>query len=145
MKPKSIEEFMSEKHHRYPFIVKETYLDSFGHMNNAVYLTLFEEARWDLITKHGYGLKKIMETGYGPVILEIDLKFLKELRLREEIVIESINHSYDKKISKMTQKMIRGDDICCTAELTIGFFNLKERKLVMPTPEWLGCLDLFPH
>lgn len=135
---------MSEKIHLYSFLVKETYLDSFGHMNNAAYLTLFEEARWDLITKHGYGLKKIMETGFGPVILEIDLKFLKELRLREEIIIETTNHSREKKISKMTQKMMRGNDVCCTAELTVGFFNLTERKLVAPTPEWLACLDLFP-
>ena len=31
----------------YPLLIKETYLDTFGHVNNATYLTLFEEARWD--------------------------------------------------------------------------------------------------
>lgn len=67
------------KIHSYPLIIKETCLDSFNHVNNAVYLTLFEEARWDLLTTNGYDLKKIKETGLGPVILEINLKFSKEL------------------------------------------------------------------
>jgi len=33
-------------------------------MNNATYLTLFEEARLDLITKNGYGMDKIAATGW---------------------------------------------------------------------------------
>lgn len=122
----------------YPLTILEIHLDVFGHVNNAVYLTLFEEARWDMITKNGYGLEKILETGLGPVILEINLKFQKELRLREEIVIETAILSYTKKVGKMVQKMIRSGETCCTAELTFGLFSLKERKLVMPTPEWLN-------
>ncbi len=128
---------MNTKVFTYPLIILETYLDVFGHVNNAAYLTLFEEARWDMITQNGYGLEKILETGFGPVILEINLKFLKELRLREEIVIETTINSYSKKIGKMVQKMIRAGEICCTAELTFGLFSLKERKLVMPTEDWL--------
>jgi acyl-CoA thioesterase FadM len=80
---------MTGKLYSYPLIIKEIYLDTFGHVNNATYLTLFEEARWDLITKNGYGLKKIQETGQGPTILEIKLLFLKELRVRENITIDS--------------------------------------------------------
>ena len=61
----------------YPIYIKESYLDTFGHVNNATYLTLLEEARWDLLNKNSYGLKKIQETGLGPTILEIKLSFLK--------------------------------------------------------------------
>ena len=66
----------------YPIIIKETYLDVYGHVNNATYLTLLEEARWEFITKNGYGLKKILEIGYGPVVLEVMMRYLKELRLK---------------------------------------------------------------
>lgn len=92
----------------YPLIIKETYLDTFGHVNNATYLTLFEEARWDLITKNGYGLKKIQESGLGPTILEIKIVFYKELLLREQIIITTQMVSYEKKIGKILQQMIRG-------------------------------------
>lgn len=133
---------MERKIFNYSLIIKETYLDTFGHVNNAAYLTLFEEARWDLITKNGYGLKKIQETGIGPTILEIKLSFLKEIRLRETITIETQMLSYEKKIGVLSQKMIRDGEICCNAEFYIGLFDLAQRKLILPTPEWLYAVGL---
>ena len=133
---------MQSKIFSYPLLIKEIYLDTFGHVNNAMYLTLLEEARWDLLTKNGYGLTKIRETGQGPTILEIKLSFLKEIRLRENVSIETQLISYEKKIAKLSQKIIRNGEVCCEAEFVIGLFDLKERKLILPTPEWLravGC------
>src|ERR1700733_13474161 len=114
---------MPSKIFSYPIMIKETYLDTFGHVNNATYLTLFEEARWDLITKNGYGLNKIQETGCGPTMLEIKLCYLKELKLREEVVIESQMLSYEKKIGKMAQKIVRSGDVCCNFEVVFGLFD----------------------
>ena len=133
---------MNAKIFSYPLIIKETYLDTFGHVNNASYLTLFEEARWDLITKNAYGLKKIQETGIGPTILAIKLTFLKELCLREEIIIKSQMMSYERKVGTLSQKMIRDGEVCCDAEFVIGLFNLVERKLVLPTAEWLNAVGI---
>jgi acyl-CoA thioester hydrolase len=133
---------MQSKLFSYPLTIKETYLDSFGHVNNATYLTLLEEARWELITKNGYGLKKIQETGLGPTILEIKLIFFKELRPRDEISIETQLLSYDRKIGKLSQKMVRNSEICCDAELIFGLFSLTERKLVVPTSDWLRAIGV---
>jgi|694.fasta_scaffold85113_3 YbgC/YbaW family acyl-CoA thioester hydrolase len=128
--------------YKYPVTIKEVYLDAYGHVNNTAYLTLFEEARWDLITKNGYGFEKIKETGFGPVLLEVSMRYLKELCARDEIVIESQMISYEKKVGKMTQVMKRGEEVCCTAEFKIGFFNIRERKLALPTPEWIKAIGL---
>ncbi len=125
-----------------PILIRETFLDSFGHVNHAKYLTLFEDARWDLITNSGYGLKKILETGIGPTVLGINVNFMRELRVRDEVIIVSHLISYEKKIGKLEQKMLRGDEVCCTAEVTFGLFSLKERKLVLPTPEWKQAFHL---
>ena len=126
----------------YPLTIKEMHLDTFGHVNNAVYLELLEEARWDLITKNGYGLKKIQEVGIGPTILEIKLIFAKELRLREEIIIETQMLSYENKIGRLLQRMMRGDEVCCSAEFVMGLFDMKARKLILPTPEWLHAIGM---
>ncbi len=133
---------MGNKIFKSRIIIKETNLDFYGHVNNAMYMTVLEQARWDFITEQGYGLKRILETGLGPVILEAKLTFLKELRLHEEIVIESQTTSFDRKIGKMAQKMKRREEVCCDAEFTFGFFHLKDRKLVMPTPDWLKAFGL---
>jgi thioesterase III len=131
---------MNNKIFTYPLIIKESYLDTFGHVNNAMYLTLLEEARWDLITKNGYGMKKIQASGLGPTILELKLLFLKELYLRDEVMIETQLISYEKKIGKLSQKIIRDGEVCCTAEFVIGLFDLKNRKLILPTKEWLEAI-----
>lgn len=49
----------------YELTIKEHHLDTFGHVNNAVYLELFEEARWEFISENGYGLKKIQNEKKG--------------------------------------------------------------------------------
>ncbi len=126
----------------YPVVIKESYLDAFGHVNNAMYLTLYEEARWELITNNNFGLDEIVKTGMGPTILEIKLKFLKELRLRDEIVIETKVKSYGDITGIIEQKMLRGAEVCSEAELMIGLFNLKKRKLVAPTEEWLNAVGV---
>lgn len=128
------------KIYTYPLIISEVYLDSFGHVNNAAYLTLFEEARWDLLNKNNYGIAKIKESQLGPTVLEIHMRYLKELRPRDEIIITTQALSYEGKIGRLQQSMLRQNEPCCVAEFVIGLFDLKNRKLVMPTEEWLRIL-----
>ena len=82
----------------YPLTILETHLDTFGHVNNAVYLQIFEEARWELITQNGYGLDKIKETGLGPTILEIKIRYSRELKPRTKIIIKTQLASYNGRI-----------------------------------------------
>lgn len=122
----------------HPYIILERHLDTFGHVNNATYLQILEEARWEFITARGFGMKKIKDTGLGPTILECNIKFMKELRLRQNIVIETQTQSYDRKIGVLKQVMRNeAGEVCAEAIFTIGLFDTKERKLVLPTPEWL--------
>jgi thioesterase III len=133
---------MNAKIFKQELTIKEIYLDTFGHVNNATYLTLLEDARWDLITSNGYGIDKIRSSQLGPTILEIHLKFLKELRVRERVVIQTQMTSYEKKIGKLLQKIIRNDEVCCEAEFIIGLFDTKARRLVLPTKDWLHAVGI---
>jgi len=126
----------------YPVRIKEQHLDTFGHVNNATYLVLLEEARWELLNNGGFGIKKIQETGIGPTILSITINFSRELVLHDEIIIETQTKSYNKKIGVLAHRMIRNGEICCTAEFVMGLFDLRLRKLIMPTPEWLHMLGV---
>jgi thioesterase-3 len=126
---------------RYDLLILERHLDTFGHVNNSVYLEILEEARWDYITSRGYGLSKVMESGQGPVILEINMKFLKELKLRQKITVETQALSYEKKISKLKQIILNEkNEICFEAIFTFALFDLVERKIISPTPEWLHAI-----
>ena len=73
----------------YEVLIREMHLDSFGHVNNAAYVMLYEEARWDFITKNGFGLDYIQKQQAGPVILDLSVRFKRELKNREKIIIKS--------------------------------------------------------
>ncbi len=132
---------MSTKPHLYTMLIKENLLDTFGHVNNANYLVMLEEARWDLITLNGYGIERIKACGIGPVLLEINLAFSRELKLRETVTIETRVTSCTKKIFTMAQRILRGDDVCCTAELKLALFDLNQRKIIELTPEWIRAIN----
>lgn len=135
--------------HVYRLTIKEHHLDTFGHVNNATYLQLFEEARWEWITSNGYGIDEIQRSGLGPVVLELSVKFRREVVLRQELSIESRHINYKGKLFRLRQEMVGGGGdgsiagtTHCTAEFLFGLFDLQSRKLVAPTAKWFRALDL---
>jgi YbgC/YbaW family acyl-CoA thioester hydrolase len=123
--------------------ILEHHLDSFGHVNNAVYLELYEEARWDFITNNGYGLNEIHERKQGPVILEVQVKYKKELNNREWITIKSFDFYVKGKLMGLKQEMInQNGEVASSAVFTIGFMDLKERRLISPPNEWLKAIGM---
>ena|SRR5579859_1941266 len=134
---------MSYEEFAYEVLIRESHLDSFGHMNNAAYLILFEEARWEFITRNGYGLQKVRELHQGPVVLELNMKFRKEITLREKIRITVEMGDYKGKIGRLKQEMIKADGtVAAELEVTMGLFDLRTRRLVEPTPEWKKAIGL---
>jgi YbgC/YbaW family acyl-CoA thioester hydrolase len=124
-------------------LISEAHLDSFGHLNNARYHELFEQARWDLITSRGFGIDTIRRTQTGPVILEVTVKFMRELSPREQIVIRTELISYERKVGKLRQQMLKPDsDVACEAIYTFGLWDLERRKLIEPSPAWAYAIGL---
>lgn len=133
----------SAKKFIYELIIKENHLDSFGHVNNAVYLQILEEARWELITQYGYGLEDIQRLRKGPVILEVNVKFMKELKLREKIKIETQCIDIQTKVLHLTQKITNEkDETCTSAVFILGFFDLNKRKIINPPSEWFHAIGV---
>ncbi len=129
----------------YSLMIRESHIDTFGHVNNATYLQIMEEARWQMITERGYGLDKVRESKQGPVILEVNLKFLHELRLREKISIQTDLIEYKGKIGKLRQTVIKENkEVAADAIFVFGLFDLNIRKLVDPTPAWKLAVGLNP-
>lgn len=129
----------------YEVLIRESHLDVFGHVNNANYLEIFEEARWDLITRNGFGLAEVMARRIGPTILEAHLVFKSELRNRQRVVVKSWLESYERKIGTMVQRMVgERDQVHCEARFVFGLFDLAARKLVEPTAEWWRAVGVEP-
>ncbi len=128
--------------YEYRVEILEHHLDSFGHVNNAVYMQLFEQARWDLMTREGYGLKEVEKFKIGPVILEATIRYRRELRNREWITINTrLEPEKNPRFVTIYQDMVKEDgEVAASAAFKCGLLDLQERKLIAPTPEWLKVL-----
>lgn len=123
--------------HSYRVQVLEAQVDFYGHMTNLAYLAAFEAARWQMITKRGYGLSEIHRFQAGPVVLGIEVKFLKETLLRQNVVIQTFGLDYERKVGTLRQQLVsESGETHCVADFKMGLFDLKQRKLILPTPEW---------
>jgi len=77
-----------EKSFKYQFQVRGYELDSFGHVNNAVYINYLEQARWEIVNKLGL-LDLLKENKSFLVVVETNIKYVKELRMFDEAYIVS--------------------------------------------------------
>jgi acyl-CoA thioester hydrolase len=136
---------MSNPIYEYSLKILEHHLDTFGHVNNATYLQIYEEARWDLLAQNNHGIDKIVSSRIGPVILDLHLVFKAELINREEIKIITVakKEMRNKYVMVLEQKMLKADGkVASTLELSLGLMNLDKRKLVPPTKEWMTALGV---
>jgi len=132
--------------HDYSVLIVERHLDTFGHVNNATYLELFEAARWDWITSNGFGLERIRELGQGPVVLEINLRFKREIKNRQQIAIRTWVEAYESKIVTVLQEMRdAAGELHCEGRFTCALFDLGARRLLAPTPAWFIALGIEPR
>lgn len=63
-------------------------LDSYGHVNNAVYVSYTEQARWEILKKAGL-LESFLERNLLLVVTETKIRYMRELKLFDKVEIIS--------------------------------------------------------
>jgi acyl-CoA thioester hydrolase len=63
-------------------------LDSYGHVNNAVYLNYTEQARWQIFNELGL-LDQFIARGMKIEVIENHIKYIRQIKLFDEIEIET--------------------------------------------------------
>jgi acyl-CoA thioester hydrolase len=110
-------------------------------VNNAQYLRLFEEARWEMITSRGYGLEEVRQTQVSTVILECSVRFKREIRLREKIIISTQVESISAKTLCLHHRILKEDGkVASESRFTLGCFDLRARKLISLEGDWLAAI-----
>ena len=128
---------------RYERRIRETDLDFLGHVNHAKYLSMLEEARWEMISDRGYGLGQLQKAMISPVILQVNIQYKKEICNRERIVIETHTKMPSSKVGTLEQ-IARNEngDIAAIATITYGIMDLEQRGLIHPPTTWLEAIGV---
>ena len=107
-------------------------LDSYGHINNAIYLNYFEHARWEYFRE--LELYKILQ-GFEhlPVVTDVHIRYQREIRLFDELMIESFC-VMEKPYLVFRQKIYNKTTGMTAARATTKLIFLDKDKVPMDVP-----------
>lgn len=74
--------------HEYYVTVRGYELDSFGHLNNSVYLNYVEQAQWEMLKKSDTFIY-LQESEIIPAIIEVNIRYIREAKIFDELVVKS--------------------------------------------------------
>lgn len=127
--------------HEFSLQIESKHIDGYGHVNNAVYLQLFEEARWDWIKLAGGSREMVEELGVGPIVVDIEVRFSRELVKGDKVRIQSMRESNLGKVYWMKQVILKENgDIACKARYRLAFLDIKKRIIAEPPQKWIEVL-----
>jgi acyl-CoA thioester hydrolase len=78
----------------------------------------------------------------GPVVMRDQIDYFRECRLLDEITVTLALAGLSEDASRMIlrNEFFRGDILCARVNSTAGWFDLRQRKLVVPPPELAALL-----
>jgi YbgC/YbaW family acyl-CoA thioester hydrolase len=74
--------------HKTPLTVRGYELDSYGHVNNAVYMNYFEHGRWQMFRDEGLS-EIIHQSGVLLVVTDVHIRYMREAKLYDSIIVET--------------------------------------------------------
>ena len=110
--------------------VRSYELDSFGHVNNAVYLQYCEGARNDYMIQRGIQFSDFQRWNMGPVLFRANIDYKRPAHTDDLLIIEGSFTFNGKTRFKINHRMIRQADnqLICLAALEFAFVNLTTQR-----------------
>ncbi len=133
--------------------LRDEWLDSYGHLNEAYYLVPFSNTTWKLQDHFGIGVDYFDKTSCAIYTVETHLRYLNDVRKPATMDIESIILGSDAKRIWFAHLMLVDEKLCATAEFMLLHYNTGEgRTTPMPAgvqaqlkdaeleqiPDWVG-------
>jgi YbgC/YbaW family acyl-CoA thioester hydrolase len=93
-------------------------LDSYGHVNHAVYLNYAEFARWRMI-EESTGSDYFKRNGVAPVIARAEVDYKEPCYLAEWLTVETSLIDFRKKVARFKQVIRKRDSGRVAAEVVV--------------------------
>jgi YbgC/YbaW family acyl-CoA thioester hydrolase len=116
-----------------PIEVRGYELDSFGHVNHAVYVSYMEHARWVLLREDGITLEKFNQWKRWPVIAKLEAKYMKPTYLGDQLVVESKVQDIAGTSFTVTQDIKRGAQIVFQGKVLVVLVDETGKPASIPT------------
>ena len=113
------------------FILEPKYSDLNGHISEAGYLTIANEAIWKIFDSIGL-IEIFLAEKIGPIIFATQLHFKKEAMAGEEVLIpfKAKLYASNRKILRKTDILNQAGEVAVQITSNGAFLNLKKRKVI---------------
>ncbi|GEC90807.1 acyl-CoA thioesterase [Brevibacillus brevis] len=117
--------------HRYHLTVRSTDIDVIGHVNNAKYLEYMEWARFEWIWEQGFTLDELRRRAIMPVVVNININYRKELKMREEVTAITTVVKVGEKSFVIRQELYNTADVLVAdADVTMVMIDANTRQSI---------------
>jgi len=104
-------------------------IDSYGHVNNAVYLSYFELARIEFLKKH---LPKDSVEKLGIVVARVEVDYLSEIKLGDHVMCETWISSVGRTSIVFSSLLRKNDIVAARGKITMVHVNQHGRPEPLP-------------
>lgn len=104
-------------------------MDEFGHVNNARYLTYFEQTRIDWLISMGFK-KENLGRPLGPIMITADVVFLKPIFFPAQMDIKLYVGEPGNSSFMTYHEIFVGDDLFATGHVKLVWFDYEKQKTI---------------
>lgn len=106
--------------------------DSYGHVNNAVYLHYLEQARYEFLKAIAFDYEAALEAGYGVYIARVEIDYKRPAFNGDRLVIISTPVKKGAVSGVIAQEIRRGEDLIAAAKVTWAFVDRNGAPVRIP-------------
>ena len=113
--------------------LQDSWLDAYGHLNEAYYLVPLSNTTWKFQDHFGIGVDYFDETGCALYTVDPHLRYLSEVRSPALMDIETIILGSNPKKIWFAHRMLVEGNLCATGEFMVLHYGTREsRTIEMP-------------
>jgi acyl-CoA thioester hydrolase len=121
--------------HTCTLTVRSYECDSYGHVNNAIYLHYLEYARCEYLKSIGFDYLAAVASGYGLYVARIEIDYKRPAFPDDVLSIQSWSMKKGAASGVLAQKLFRGADVIAEAKVTWAFVDSSGMPCRIPA-EW---------
>ncbi len=108
-------------------------LDGFAHVNHAVFLNYFEQARFEALEQGGFSLSELTKHGWAIHVVRVTVNYRKEVRLNEVLSIETRIASVGRTSLTIQQKAYLAPEmLAADAEVVAVWIGPDQKPMRVP-------------
>ncbi|MBM4183413.1 MAG: acyl-CoA thioesterase [Gemmatimonadetes bacterium] len=117
--------------------VRSGEIDSFGHVNHAVFLSYLEHARYEALEAAGFRWPSLEENDWQIYVVRIEVDYLAQARRGDALLVRTWAEGFRRTSMVLGQEIVRGTDegeptVVARARVTAVWIGPDRRPMRVP-------------